>query len=440
MLIRFVVSNFMSIGDELEFNLLPEQYRKTFPHHVYEDRNIRLLKASAIYGANGAGKSNLLAALSYLQRLVLGKQDIPKFTSLLTYRLSDDKVSEPIRMEVEFIHDGFSLAYGIEFQNGIVLNEYLYELGFKSDDVLIFERKYEDGKNVLKADNKKVFKTKNDKMFLSVVEEHFLENHLPLLRFANVIKKPIVKAAYDWFMNGLFVITPSSKFAPLVEALSDPDFNKFANEVLNSFNTGLEKLEVETIPLEEYLSDSQLLESVREKLHKDPDVRVVLDDLGVTAALMEGKEVALKPYSYHLTDSGASVRFELDEESDGSRRLIDYIPLFQILSSDATVFIDEFERSIHPSLLKAMVKKILGPDSNLKGQLVFSTHDCNLLDQSIFRQDEIWFVEKKDGKTMMYPLTDFQIRQEIDIKKGYMNGRFGAIPFLGNLDSLNWTY
>lgn len=440
MLIRFVVSNFMSIGDELEFNLLPEQYRKTFPHHVYEDRNIRLLKASAIYGANGAGKSNLLAALSYLQRLVLGKQDIPKSTSLLTYRLSDDKVSEPIRMEVEFIHDGFSLAYGIEFQNGIVLNEYLYELGFKSDDVLIFERKYEDGKNVLKADNKKVFKTKNDKMFLSVVEEHFLENHLPLLRFANVIKKPIVKAAYDWFMNGLFVITPSSKFAPLVEALSDPDFNKFANEVLNSFNTGLEKLEVETIPLEEYLSDSQLLESVREKLHKDPDVRVVLDDLGVTAALMEGKEVALKPYSYHLTDSGASVRFELDEESDGSRRLIDYIPLFQILSSDATVFIDEFERSIHPSLLKAMVKKILGPDSNLKGQLVFSTHDCNLLDQSIFRQDEIWFVEKKDGKTMMYPLTDFQIRQEIDIKKGYMNGRFGAIPFLGNLDSLNWTY
>ena len=440
MLIRFIVSNFMSIGDELEFNLLPEQYRKTFPHHVYEDRNIRLLKASAIYGANGAGKSNLLAALSYLQRFVLGKQDIPKSTSLLTYRLSDDKVSEPIRMEVEFIHDGFSLAYGIEFQNGIVLNEYLYELGFKSDDVLIFERKYEDGKNVLKADNKKVFKTKNDKMFLSVVEEHFLENHLPLLRFANVIKKPIVKAAYDWFMNGLFVITPSSKFAPLVEALSDPDFNKFANEVLNSFNTGLEKLEVETIPLEEYLSDSQLLESVREKLHKDPDVRVVLDDLGVTAALMDGKEVALKPYSYHLTDSGASVRFELDEESDGSRRLIDYIPLFQILSSDATVFIDEFERSIHPSLLKAMVKKILGPDSNLKGQLVFSTHDCNLLDQSIFRQDEIWFVEKKDGKTMMYPLTDFQIRQEIDIKKGYMNGRFGAIPFLGNLDSLNWTY
>ena len=440
MLIRFVVQNFLSIGDELEFNLLPEQYKKTFPHHVYEDKNVRLLKTSAIYGANGAGKSNVFAALSYLQQLVLGDQDVPKSTSLLTYRLSDDKISASIRMEVEFIHDGFSLAYGIEFQNGIVLNEYLYELGFKNDDTLIFERKYEDGKTVLNVDRKKVFKTKGDAMFLNVVEEHFLENHLPLLRFANVIKKPVVKAAYDWFMTGLYVITPYSKFAPLVEALSDAEFNKFANDVLNSFNTGLEKLEVETMPLEEYVSDSQMLESVREKLHKDPAVRIVLDDLGVTAALIDGQEVALKPYSYHSADNGKLVKFELDEESDGSRRLIDYIPLFQILTSDATVLIDEFERSIHPSLLKAMVRKILGPDSNIKGQLIFSTHDCNLLDQSIFRQDEIWFVEKKDGKTTMYPLTDFQIRQELDIKKGYINGRFGAIPFLGNLDNLNWKY
>ena len=255
MLIRFVVQNFLSIGDELEFNLLPEQYKKTFPHHVYEDKNVRLLKTSAIYGANGAGKSNVFAALSYLQQLVLGDQDVPKSTSLLTYRLSDDKISAPIRMEVEFIHDGFSLAYGIEFQNGIVLNEYLYELGFKNDDTLIFERKYEDGKTVLNVDRKKVFKTKGDAMFLNVVEEHFLENHLPLLRFANVIKKPVVKAAYDWFMTGLYVITPYSKFAPLVEALSDAEFNKFANDVLNSFNTGLEKLEVETMPLEEYVSD-----------------------------------------------------------------------------------------------------------------------------------------------------------------------------------------
>ena len=330
MLIRFVVQNFLSIGDELEFNLLPEQYKKTFPHHVYEDKNVRLLKTSAIYGANGAGKSNVFAALSYLQQLVLGDQDVPKSTSLLTYRLSDDKISAPIRMEVEFIHDGFSLAYGIEFQNGIVLNEYLYELGFKNDDTLIFERKYENGKTVLNVDRKKVFKTKSDAMFLNVVEEHFLENHLPLLRFANVMKKPIVQAAYDWFMTGLYVITPYSKFAPLVEALSDAEFNKFANDVLNSFNTGLEKLEVETMPLEEYVSDSQMLESVREKLHKDPAVRIVLDDLGVTAALIDGKEVALKPYSYHSADNGKLVKFELDEESDGSRRLIDYIPLFQI--------------------------------------------------------------------------------------------------------------
>lgn len=440
MLIRFVVENFLSIGDELEFNLLPEQYRKTFPHHIYEDKNVRLLKTSAIYGANGAGKSNLFAALSYLQQLVVGNHDVPKSTSLLSYRLSQEKRIAPIRMEVEFIHNGYSLAYGIEFHNGIVLNEYLYELGYKNDDSLIFERKYENGNNVLNVDRKKVFKTKNDVTFLSIVEEHFLEKNIPLLRFANVIKKPIIDAAFDWFVTGLYVITPYSKFAPIVDALSDSEFNKFANEVLNSFNTGLEKIEVETIPLEDYISDPQILDSIREKLHNNPDDRFVLDDLGATAAIIDEKEVALKPCSYHLSENSTSVKFELNEESDGSRRLIDYIPLFKILMTDSTVFIDEFERSIHPSLLKAMVKKILGPDSGLKGQLIFSTHDCNLLDQSIFRQDEIWFVEKNNGKTVIYPLTDFEIRQELDIKKGYINGRFGAIPFLGNLDSLSWKY
>ena len=76
-------------------------------------------------------------------------------------------------------------------------------MGFKNDDSLIFERKYVDGKSVLNVDKKKVFKTKIDAMFLNVVEEHFLENHLPLLRFANVIKKPIIQAAFDWFATGL---------------------------------------------------------------------------------------------------------------------------------------------------------------------------------------------------------------------------------------------
>ena len=87
----------------------------------------------------------------------MGEQDVPKSTSLLTYRLSEEKRSAPIRMEAEFIHNGYSLAYGIEFHNGVVLSEYLYEMGFKNDDSLIFERKYVDGKSVLNVDKKKGF-------------------------------------------------------------------------------------------------------------------------------------------------------------------------------------------------------------------------------------------------------------------------------------------
>lgn len=440
MLIRLIIDNYKSIGEELEFNMLPMQYKKTFPHHVHEGKHIRVLKTAALYGANGAGKSNVFDALNYLQELVVGEHNVPKSTTHITYRLNAEKRSEPIRFEVEFTYSGFALAYGLEMSNGQILSEYLYELGFKDDDILIFERKLIDEEISISLNDKKYFKLKGDRGFVEILKEHFLENDTPLLRHANLFKKPIIQAAYDWFSKSLFIITPDSKFAPLVEALNDSHFNTFANNILNSLNTGIEKVEVELIPIEEYGGDPAIINEVKTLLESNPDQRAIIDESGVTAAMVNGLVTVMKPYSYHVDDNGEPVQFEINEESDGSRRIIDYMPLFQILMSDATVIVDEFERSIHPSLLKAVVKKILAPESNLQGQLIFLTHDCNLLDQSIFRQDEIWFVEKNQGKTTMYPLTDFDVRPEIDINKGYLKGRFGAIPFLGNLENLKWTY
>ena len=134
-----------------------------------------------------------------------------------------------------------------------------------------------------------------------------------------------------------------------------------------------------------------------------------------------------------------SVLFDLDEESDGTVRLLDFVPAFRSVISKQKVFvIDEIERSIHPLLIKELVQKF-SLDPNSKGQLIFSTHESNLLDQKIFRQDEIWFAEKnKDGSTDLYSLNDFKEHKTIDIQKGYLNGRYGSIPFLGNLQDLNW--
>lgn len=141
----------------------------------------------------------------------------------------------------------------------------------------------------------------------------------------------------------------------------------------------------------------------------------------------------------HLDSQGNSIEFDLMEESDGSIRLIDYLPVLEdVYNRDITYIIDEIERSIHPLLIKEVISKF-SADTNTKGQLIFSTHESNLLDLSIFRQDEIWFVEKNHSQsTDLYSLSDFKEHNTLDIRKRYLAGRYGSIPFLANLSDLNW--
>jgi AAA15 family ATPase/GTPase len=120
--------------------------------------------------------------------------------------------------------------------------------------------------------------------------------------------------------------------------------------------------------------------------------------------------------------------------------LLEYIPALSFLiNTDATFVIDEIERSVHPLIIKELIAKF-SEDQDTKGQLIFSTHESNLLDQDIFRTDEIWFAEKNNaGASKLYSLSDFKEHNTIDIRKGYLNGRYGAVPFLGNLEDLNWN-
>ena len=128
------------------------------------------------------------------------------------------------------------------------------------------------------------------------------------------------------------------------------------------------------------------------------------------------------------------------QESDGTQRLLDFIPaIVSILHNDSTYIIDEIDQSLHPALIRALIQKIMNDDTT-QGQIVFSTHESNLIDLEIFRQDEIWFAEKDKaaGSTQLYSLSDYKPRYDLDIRKGYLQGRFGAIPFLDDLKNLNW--
>lgn len=439
MLIRFVIKNFRSIGEEVEFNMLPAPYKKTHPDHIIDNPKVRALKPSVIYGANGAGKSNILVALKYLQSLVIGEEELPDSTQTEENRLVAELKSEPIHLEVEFGYQEFFCAYCVEFKDGVIHNEQLYELGFERDDTLVFERKHAVDTGKIEITPGKHFFEAKDKVLLSLLSENLLTPKTPLLRMAWAMKKDIISSAYAWFVEGLDVIFPSTQFASLVASLTETEFNSFANRMMRSYDTGIEALSVERTPIESAGLKPEVVKEFKARLQESPEDKFILAEDGTTVMNSGDGVVVLRPKSGHTDNAGSEVLFDIFDESDGSQRLIQFIPVFKnLFSEDRVVFIDEIERSIHPCLLKGLVLKLLSQSKDFAGQIVFTTHECNLLDFSLFRQDEIWFVQKKNNQTSLYPLSDFDIRQDLDIEKGYIQGRFGAIPFMGNMRDLKW--
>ncbi|HAH22802.1 MAG TPA: hypothetical protein DCL77_03395 [Prolixibacteraceae bacterium] len=441
MLIRFVVSNFLSFDEEREFNMLAGSF-KTHKHHVYNTGKVDVLKAAAIYGANGAGKSNLIKAIEFLQETV-EKGGIKKSVNDKKFKLNLANKSKPVSFEIEFSIDKKLFAYGVSFNNNEVVEEWLYESGVTSDDKLVFERKIsKSGKpNIKVAD--KYQKTQKQKFLIELMEESLLKPGELLLGKSEELKiKEITSMRYN-IEKSIVIIHPGSKFQGLVPHLSTSDrFKDFANGLLKTFDTGVSELGIETIDFEKFFGedDEKIKKEIIEDIQDNESFIINTGSGGIRISKVKEKYIVEKVVAKHLNSDGNKITFDLTEESDGTQRLLDFIPAFDgILQNDITFIIDEIDQSLHPALLKALVHKIM-TNENTKGQLIFTTHESNLLDLEIFRQDEIWFAEKerKTGSTQLYSLSDYKPRYDLDIRKGYLKGRFGAIPFLASLEDLKW--
>jgi len=444
MLVRFVVSNYLSFGEETEFNMLTSSVRRK-KEHIYKFGNIELLKTAAIYGPNGAGKSNLIKAIQRLKDCVANRDGI-NTNYWNTFRLNNSFNSRPTEFEIEFTASERMYAYGISIQSDKIIKEWLYRIENKNEK-LIFERKLENDRTKIDF-NPKMLVTGEDKLRIKLYEEELLPDYKTLLQmiFDSKLDLKEIDIVYKWIVNNLQFIRPNSEFKSQLPNFFNLSENAelFTNEFLKSFNTGIFNLKVETIDLDTYFGwdDREKAESIRKEFERNKNktwIRLENDSNYSTAYIENEKIVIKRLITIHKNELGEFFDFEIDEESDGTRRILDFIlPFYAMIKYDFTVLIDEIDQSIHPHLLKKLVAKFVN-DNNTKGQLIFTTHDSNLLDQNIFRQDEIWFTEKKNtGETTMYPLSDFKIRYDLDIEKGYLKGRFGAIPFMGNLEGLNW--
>lgn len=448
MLVRFVVNNVLSFGEQREFNMIPNTRLKTLLHHKYTKGDIELLKMSSIYGANGAGKSNLIKSIDFLRKIVT-KEEISVQLKNSYFKFHEKEQIPKLLFAIEFIQDDIPFYYALEIQNGVIITEELYQSGLgKADDKLIFERKTNANEKTDLNFFSEFEKDEKSQILKQVLIEDFIKPHIPVLKLISNRDNDYLqnaKLAFKWFAETLKIITPGAKPNALAQRVDvDSNFKKYAEDIMCTFNVGITSITSEKKDVKDFFGKDneneldEIIKNVEESNTKMIGLRsrrgdeiIIVKENGV----INVKQLKLE----HKGKNGQLINFNIDEESDGTIRLLDFIPAFQDLISKSKVFlIDEIERSIHPLLIKELVKKF-SEDNKSEGQLIFTTHESNLLDQDLFRQDEIWFAEKdKNGITDLYSLSDFKEHKTIDIRKGYLNGRYGSIPFLANLKDLNW--
>lgn len=428
--------------------MIPNSKLKTLKFHKYKRDDFELLKMASIYGANGSGKSNLIKGLNFLKKIVVNEK-LPETLKFSHFKFQKDKSNSKQLLAIEFIQDDSAYYYALEICKSRIMIEELYESGLgRKKDRLIFERKTDLDDKTKIIFSKEAEDNERIQIFKSVLIEDFVKPDQPILKLLSQRENEFLKDAknaYKWFSVTLRIITPATRPLALANRIDfDPEFKKYAQDIMCAFNIGITSMNSEKrniMELVEATTDSHM-KSIMKNVDESPNKMVSLRSERGDELVVVKEEDDYYVKQLKLTHKGKddiSTTFSLEEESDGTIRLLDFIPAFRDIVIKNRVFvIDEIERSIHPLLIKELIRKF-SLDSETLGQLIFTTHESNLLDQEMFRQDEIWFTEKdKNGVSDLYSLSDFKEHKTIDIRKGYLNGRYGSIPFLANLHDLNW--
>ena len=451
MLIRFSVENFSSFSVRQKFSMLPGKGTLKSEHKTSKIKGVSTLKTAIIFGANASGKSNLIRAIDFGKRLVLRGSKPDKLIDYQRFRLDDGYNNGDSRLEYEIQHKGKNYAYGFVFNNEIIKEEWLYEIGLTSE-VKIFERNFSK-KEVFDLDyllekNKKV----EEKQFLRFIAKGTPNNQLFLTEIRtrkvkeNVTKIDDLLNVLDWFQNSLKVIFPDDKYNEGLkfELKLDEELLTTFEEFLSYFDTGIDGVCLEKIDAESIDIPKSIIDKIKEDLlsRKSENIRAsIISNINTTYFLStKGGEVVVEKFmtKHKIKNSNKVEKFDTSDESDGTNRIIDFIPLIMdLLKGDNVFIIDEMERSLHPNLIYDLIDLFLTKSKDINSQLILASHESSLLTQKLLRKDEIWFAVKDTyGSTNLHSLEEYNIRFDKQIRKDYLLGRFKAIPRIGNRNKL----
>ncbi|MDN5554788.1 AAA family ATPase [Prevotella sp.] len=435
MILRVILKNFLSFNEEAQFDMFPNMKRTSLSKHinVFEDK-VAVLKMAAIYGSNGAGKSNLLKGLNFLKELAtdktfLDKESVGKYF----FGLKKDAGIQPLELTVEFItKGGVPYVYSVEITRGGIKFETLQVSGLgKSDNINVFTR---DGKNV------KYAKTPSEEISRMVtvwLEKNPFASLLTINNDVPILTDENINNGQKWFEDELEIIGLHSFTPALIDIFKNKlRVRKFASQLFKAIDLGIDDVKVETENVEDYINthNASMLPIDKVKKMRSGRMSQIVNFRNTSIISIEkGVQKISQMMFEQFGKDGFSKEMDIQAQSDGTVRLLSLVPAFyDAMKVGKTVVIDELDHSIHPHLVRELVRYF--SSQKTKGQLIFTTHQTCLLNQNFIRTDEVWFVEKKDGGSHMYSLNDFKIHNTINIENGYLEGRYGAIPFIGDLN------
>lgn len=429
MLIRFTVRNYKTFREKAELSLVASNYDKERENdNIIDDATsgLKVLKSAVIYGANASGKSKLMEALYFMRSFVLKsskESQKGEAIDIEPFLLNTASELEPTEFEVIFLHNKAQYRYGFEVTTKEVVSEWFYhkphtkevELFLRDNqDFTIHPRSFPTGK--------------------MLVKQNFVRENVLMLSAAAQWNDVLAGSVMDWFRS-LKVISGLEEDAYAgftMKRTDDPELKQKHLEFLQRADLDIQDISLERLDLSQLPKD--MPREIRELLERkvtDEKEQLVSDVLTSHKKYDADKN--------HVVDVNFSLR---EDESSGTRKFFFLSgPILDVITNGYILVVDELDSKLHPNLVCKIVEIFNSKELNPKNaQLIFNTHDTNLLSAGIFRRDQIWFTEKnRFGEVSLYSLADFktsEVRKEDNFEKNYIRGKYGAIPFLGDFTQL----
>lgn len=439
MLIRFSVENFLSFNQRQVFSMAAAKHTRHKEQLVIA-RGKRLLKAGILFGANAAGKSNLIKAIKFGRDIALRGVSGGKLVNR-NFRIDSTSINRPGIFQFDFYNNGCFYSYGfaVSYLQAKIVSEWLYRID-GDREISVFERN-EDGTintdiKFSNVENKQRFliyseDVKDDTTFLAEIVGHKLEDIAEFTPFFDT---------KEWF-ESIIIIFPQTKFGDYRNLIMNDTLSSMG-KLLTYFDTGIVSLSGDEKSMDEVLSflpeelKNQVSHDVQEAFEKAENPKklksVEITIMGRRLSFSKNNDGTITAAQLMMNHGNEDDLFELLDESDGTRRLFDLIPLYQKANQNYIIIVDELDRSFHTKLTIEFIEKFFEKTEGAFTQLIVTLHDSNIMNLNLLRQDEIWFVERKvDHSSELYSLNKFKERFDRSVAKDYLLGRYGALPNFG---------